>query len=271
MLRVTNRINQNALPVKDTSPQNASLVEFLTEFAKFMISSGVSLAEFQAAAKTAFLQAAMGRARLRNFRINQSALAAITGLNRTQVRALLQEWDDGPVPQPSRFSEVLDAWQNDSQFRSDDARSLKLPIRGETRSFAALAQKYCGDVSYKALLSELKKLGYVRLQGKEVSLTPRGMEHFEPRELRQLSSGLAFALRSEAPGNTDIGVITAEAVYKTPTPKSRLLIKKRIAQSTKAFAAEIRAAGEAESSRATRISDGKTRSSIFVLTVDQGK
>lgn len=257
--------------MKDSPSQNTALVEFLTEFAKYMISSGVSLAEFQNAARTAFLQAAMGRARLRNTRVNQSALAAITGLNRTQVRALLHDWEDGPTEQPSRLSEVLDAWQNDSQFLSDPSTNTKLPIRGESNSFSALVQKYCGDVSYKALLMELKALGYVRIMGKDVALTPRGMEHAEPRDVQRLSSGLAFTLRGNAPSIPEISIFTAEAVYETPSPKSRLLIKKRVAQSTKAFAADIKAAGEAEASKSPKLSGVKTRSSVFVLTVNQGK
>lgn len=256
--------------MKHTPKQNAALVEFLTEFAKLMISSGVSLVEFQAAAKTAFLQAAMGRARLRNFRVNQSALAAITGLNRAQVRELLNEWEEGPVPQPSRLFEVLDAWQRDSQFRAENLPALSLPIRGNDRSFSSLVKKYCGDVSHKAILTELKKLGYVRIVGKNVEMTPKGKSHVEPQEMRQLSAGLAFAIRNEASQESDMNVVTAEAIYKTPSPKSRLLIKKRLLQSTKAFAAEIKAAGEAEASKASACSDKRTRSSVLVITVDQG-
>lgn len=270
-MRKSKPTTQTQHPLKDTPAQNAALVEFLTEFAKYMISSGVSLAEFQAAASTAFLQAAMDRARLRNSRVNQSALAAITGLSRTQVRALLHDWEDGPPPPASRLSEVLDAWQNDSEFRNVDPRGFRLPIRGAPGSFSLLVQKYCGDVSYKALLLELKKLGYVRIQGAYVILTPRGRAHFEPREVRQLSSGLAFALRADVRPNADISVLTAEAVYKTPSPKSRLLIKKRMIQSTRAFAADIKAVGEAEAARAANRASRKTRSSIFVLTVDQGE
>lgn len=257
--------------VKSTSNQDTALVEFLTEFAKYMIASGVSLAEFQSAARTAFLQAAMGRARLRNSRINQSALAAITGLNRTQVRAILHEWEDGPVAQSRRLFDVLDAWQSDPQFGRSGAMDFRLPIRGKTRSFSALVHKYCGDISYKALLAELGKLGYVRVHGNEVNLTPKGLDPSEPREAKQLATGLAFALRNAASANTEMSVFTAEALYKTPSPKSRLLIKKRITQSTKAFAAEIRAAGEAEASRSPKNANGTTRSSILVLTIDQGR
>jgi hypothetical protein len=256
--------------VKNTPNQNAALVEFLTEFAKYMISSGVSLADFQSAATTAFLQAAMGRARLRNSRVNQSALAAITGLNRTQIRALLHEWEEGQPLQQSRLIDVLDVWQNDSQFRPESPSEFRLPIRGGERSFSSLVRKCCGDVSYKALLSELKGLGFVQISGPEVLITPRGRERLEPLEVRRLSSSLAFTLRHEALSKVDMSVFTAEAVYGAPSPKSRLLIRKRLLQSTKAFAADIRAAGEAEASKAKNGTRRKSRSSVFVLTVDPG-
>ncbi|MBK7117255.1 MAG: hypothetical protein IPH71_14790 [Proteobacteria bacterium] len=141
------------------------MFEFLTEFAKYMISSGVSLSEFQAAARLAFLQAAMGRARIL---VSTSLAAAITGLNRSQVRVVLQELEDGPIPQSSRLVEVLEAWQFDPQFASAAGAELRLPIRGDQRSFSALVQKYCGDISYKALLAELKKLNYVQIRGVDV-------------------------------------------------------------------------------------------------------
>jgi hypothetical protein len=131
-------------------------------------------------------------------------------------------------------------------------------------------QKYCGDVSYKALLSELKELGYVQLAGKSVVLAPRGRDRIESREVTRLSSGLAFAIRNDPQANAEMSIFRAEAIYRTPSPKSRLLIKKRVLQSTKAFAAEIKAAGEAEASKSPRGLRGKTRSSVLVLTVDQG-
>jgi hypothetical protein len=254
--------------VKSTLNQNAALIEFLTEFAKYMITSGVSLADFQSAATTAFIQAAMGRARLRNSRVNQSALAAITGLNRTQIRTLMHEWEEGPPLQPSRLIEVLNVWQSDSQFGCGRDSEFRLPIRGGEKSFSSLVRKCCGDVSYKALLTELKGLGYVQIRGTDVLLTPRGRERLEPLEIRRLASGLAFALRNESSAKMDMSVFTAEAIYGTPSPKSRLLIKKRLLQSTKALAAHIKAAGEAEATKAPKGSRRKSRSSVFVLTVD---
>jgi hypothetical protein len=110
----------------------------------------------------------------------------------------------------------------------------------------------------------------VQIRGAEVLLTPRGRERLEPLEVRRLSSGLAFALRNDHSAKLDMSVFTAEAIYGTPSPKSRLLVKKRLLQSTKAFAAHIKAAGEAEASKTPKGSRRKSRSSVFVLTIDPG-
>jgi hypothetical protein len=148
---------------------------------------------------------------------------------------------------------------------------MELPLRGGQYSFSALVRKYCGDVSYKAVLAELRKRRYVRVGESTVTLTQKGRSHFEPREVKLLSSGLAFALRQISPETAEIGVVTAEAIYRTPPPKSRLLIRKRMMQSAKTFAADIKAAGDAEASKSVTSPDRSTRASILVLTMDQAK
>jgi hypothetical protein len=64
-----------------------------------------------------------------------------------------------------------------------------------------------------------------------------------------------------------VGVFTAEAIYPTPPLKSRLLIKKRLVQSTKAFAADIKATGDAEAARSSAANDKVSRASILVITM----
>jgi hypothetical protein len=78
---------------------------------------------------------------------------------------------------------------------------------------------------------------------------------------------LAFALKSAPFDPSDLGVFTAEAIYSTPSPKARLLIKKRLMQSTRAFAADIKATGDAEAARAGATNDRMSRASILVITM----
>lgn len=253
--------------VKKANSHQRALIEFLREFASHLLSAGLSLEQFESAARSAFIQAAMEQARLGNSRVNQSAVAAITGLSRPQVRKYFKKRDAEQMSSEGRLGQVLSAWQKDPEYWRDGAGLAELPIRGRTASFESLVKKYGRDVSYKALLIELQKLKYVRISRSRVTLTRRGSEHFEPRELQQIASGLAFALKGHSSSRSDVGVFTAEAIYPTPSPKSRLLIRKRLVQSTKAFAADIKATGDAEAARSSATNDKVSRASILVITM----
>lgn len=232
-----------------------------------MLSAGLSLEQFEEAARSGFIQAAMEEARLRNSRVNQSAVAVITGLSRPQVRKYLKKSDGERKSPEGRLGQVLSAWQKDPEYWGGQSEPGELPIRGRVASFESLVKKYGRDVSYKALLIELQKLKYVRVSRSHVTLSAKGRKHFEPRELQQIASGLAFALKRLSSSQSDVGVFTAEAIYPTPPLKSRLLIKKRLVQSTKAFAADIKATGDAEAARSSAANDKVSRASILVITM----
>jgi len=254
--------------VKQAANTNEALVDFLREFSSYLISFGVSLEEFQDAAKVAFLQAAMEHARLGNLRINQSALAAITGLSRPQVRKVLKGIDEKPIERRGHIGQVLDGWRRDPEYWDGLAGPTRLPIRGKSRSFASLVRKYGRDVTHKALLLELGKLKYARVDNGSVVLTTKGLQQVEPKGLQQLTAGLAFALRRSSSIQNSIGVVVAEALYRTPGAKSRLLIKRRLLQSAKAFVTDIKATGDAEASRSTKTRDRLSRASVLILTSD---
>jgi len=166
-----------------------------------------------------------------------------------------------------RLGQILDAWQRNPEYWCGKSGPGELPIRGGAGSFESLVKKYGRDVSYKALLAELQKLKYVRAGRTWIELTRKGRKHFEPRELQQIAAGLAFAVKRNSAEQADLGVFTAEAIYSTPSLKSRLLIKKRLMQSTKAFAADIKATGDAEARRSGATNDRMSRTSILVITM----
>lgn len=252
--------------MKQTTNTHDSLVEFLTEFASYLVRHGISLSEFHGAARVAFLQAAMDHARLRNSRINQSALATITGLSRPQVRKILKAIEEKSVGPGGRIPQVLEGWRRDPDYWDSELGPNRLLIRGPGQSFAGLVKKYGRDVTPKAVLGELENLGYVRVYQGCVTLTQKGLKHIEPRGLQQLTAGLSFVLRR--PGNAQLGmaVVAADAIYRTPDKKSRLLIKRRLLQSAKAFVADIKATGDAEASKSDGKGDALSRTSILVIT-----
>src|SRR5262245_40832071 len=89
----------------------------MTEFARYLVAAGVSNSQFTAISRLAYFRAASHDAKFRNEKINQSALAAMTGLTRSQVRALLKQ-ADGSVQEKSsdRIGRLLDGWTLDPAF-----------------------------------------------------------------------------------------------------------------------------------------------------------
>lgn len=247
------------------------LVEFLSEFASHLLNCGITMSEFRIAAQAAFIQAALSSARLQNSRINQSAVAAVTGLSRAQVRALLRNPPDPTSSLVSqRVNAVVSGWRSDPSFIDEDGLPVPLSIAAGRRSFPALIKKYGRDVSYRALLSEMKRMGYVRQVGQSVHLQKDRELSKQMAMTQLLSQGLTHIIRRtshEAP--KVLSVISGEAAYDTPDEPSRLLLQRRLVQGTRAFAADIQAAADAATSRGGGKPNGhKVRTRILVVTVD---
>ena len=85
----------NQRPPTDSGGQ-LSLQTFLLELASLLLSRGMTPARFNQMAKLAFVQAAGEISRLRNGRVNQSRVAALTGMRRGEVRKLLSFSGDTP-------------------------------------------------------------------------------------------------------------------------------------------------------------------------------
>ena len=154
---------------RDTS----SLQQLLRELAFILVSRGISLKGFSDLSRSAFVQAAAGLSRLQNGRVNYSRVAATTGLSRADVKRLLENRRTGAfVANPQTAVErVLNGWRHDPRFsRAGKARLLR--IVGSTKSFNSLAKRYGGDVPYRAVLTELQRIGAVTADHKYVRLRP---------------------------------------------------------------------------------------------------
>jgi hypothetical protein len=120
---------------------------------------------FSDIAKFAFVRAAADMSRFITGGVNQSRVAALTGLSRGEVKATLLRAASGYDPRltstPSRLEKVLQGWRDDPRF--SNARGPKqLPITGSRCSFVNLVRKYGGDVPHRAVLDELLRVGAVR-------------------------------------------------------------------------------------------------------------
>jgi hypothetical protein len=262
-------VSSSPIPVKSQDRKEDVFVEFLSEFANHLIKCGITMVEFRAAAQTAFVQAALSTARLQNSRVNQSAVAAITGLTRTQVRALLRNPRERPPTVGARLLAVVSGWRSDPEFTDADGNPLRLPLAPGRHSFPALIKKYGRDVSRRALLSEMSRMGFVRQRSGSVSLHRIVATSPLQDMTRLLSQGLAHVIRRTPSGAaTVMNVITGEATYGLPEGASQVLLRRRLVQGTRAFAADLQVSGEAGALRQKKKAPvRKVSTRILVVTV----
>jgi hypothetical protein len=137
----------------------------LGQISELAVGAGLSVDDVVHLLQLAFVNAAQAHSRLRNGRPNISQTAAATGMTRPQVAksiAILGKHRAGKsieVRSNSRTLRVVRAWH--SRIRRTDHKSLwTLPYAGK-RSFSEIVRRSAGDVPPRAMLQELRRLGWV--------------------------------------------------------------------------------------------------------------
>lgn len=261
----------NQISEKSTLLQK-HLANLMAELARYLLASGVSFQEFESAAQNGFVVAAAEVARLRNARINQSAIAAMTGLTRNQVRALVAKPLKSLERQPAnRLDQLIVGWTTDPKFVSATHEPKALELGASSRSFTELAKKYGSDIPPKALLSELKRRKLVVVTKSSVRLVIANIESRAERELKQLSQALCVALRPpdvRQPRRSTRSA-AAEISYRALPPVGEVLLRRRVKQGLDALMRDIQSAAEAaghsggsEKKRTNRMS----KLSVILLT-----
>jgi hypothetical protein len=137
--------------------------------------------ELQMAAKIACIGVAAESAQLGN-RLNNSRIAAATGLTRKDVRTLASLLKSGKVTAgrevaKQRTARVLHGWRTDPEFVDRRGSPLRLQVSGPGLTFHVLVKRYGGDVTPVSVLNELVRSGAVsRAAGGRVAVkknTPR--------------------------------------------------------------------------------------------------
>jgi hypothetical protein len=257
--------------VEQLDRQYSAVVEFLTEFARHMISSGLTAAALNSAAQLAFVNAAIREARLSNTRINQSIIAAMTGLTRTQVRAAMKGRVKASHSSKDRLGRIVAAWQSDPEFTDEFGKPRALSVERHPADFQALTRKHGRDVSYKALLLELRRRKYVQLAGDKVRIAEHEDAAQVSGELRTIAQALAFSIRAatEDAKHTDVHVVTKEVVYDVLPQKSKLLFRKRLVQGVRMLGADVQAAADSLVTATSRPGRRQySRTSVLIVTLE---
>lgn len=249
-----------------------ALEEFLAEIARLLISAGVAYPEFSAAAQAAFVKVALSRSKLRNKRINQSAIAAITGLSRTAVRGILKVGASHGHRHTGPSLSVLIGWNSDPEFLTSSGVPRILPRKGSKASFQRLVKAYGRDVSERALFSELSRLKLIETRGSGIALKSVSSEERNVRDVRLLVSTLAQAL--QAPDSSrhprTLSASGSSLRFTTPSAVGRILFRRRLRQGLGAFLADIKeSAAVAHRSTSQTRRSGQRMSKVTVLVISQ--
>jgi hypothetical protein len=226
------------------------VIEFMSEFASYLLSAGIKTSRFIDISQIAFYKAASSNSRFRNKRLNHSALAATTGLTRVQVRQFSKLESPQPRPNIDRIENVVRGWINDPAFSTTRRSPKRLAFGTRNAPFSMLVRKYGADVSARSVLRELIRKGVVTVRGRSVALNPS--ERLRIGEIRlQQAVPLLVALLKQSneqdvqkqPIRTSIG----EAVFPVTSAKGQIRLQRRTAQAVAALLADLKSAGAAAS------------------------
>jgi hypothetical protein len=152
-----------------STPNQRALSALLTELAGVFVLRGITPRKFNDIADQAFVAAAANLSKLRNGRTNQSRIAAITGMRRSEIRKHLQGRADISHHR-SPVDHVLTAWSANQRYRNSAGRPKRLNISGGDLSFATLVKNHVGDIPHRAVLDEMRRIGAVRKIGTQVEM-----------------------------------------------------------------------------------------------------
>lgn len=222
------------------------LTSFISELAHYLLAAGVGCSRFESIVRLAYFRAAAANARFSNEKLNQSAVAAMTGLTRTQVRALArQNAAAQPLVVKDRLEQVLDGWMTDPRFSLSHSVPRKLRSSGRGNTFAALARKYGGDVPARSLLREMHRQGYVASSGGYVSMRKKARETYEEARVRRITEALKglVAYTESAQPPVLARTLNSETTYKASSEKGRHLMNRIAASRLHEFLEGLSTAG----------------------------
>jgi uncharacterized protein DUF6502 len=136
---------------------------------RILVRFGVSAGEFKAIVDSVYAHAGSEYLAEQDERVTYSKLAVITGINRAFLPTILAnpqgEFHPRSNTQLHRAARVLNGWYDDKQFQTALGDPAVLPVDGERHSFRQLVELYSGGVYHQTILSELERVGAIRLIG----------------------------------------------------------------------------------------------------------
>jgi len=159
-----------------------ALLEILRKLTRILLRNGIAYPEFAEYARRAYVTTAWEDFSLSNRKPTVTRVAVITGLTRKEVKRLMDtpvEESLGGQQRYNRAVRVITGWLRDDEFHTVDGNPRPLVVDDENSGFPALVRRYSGDMTARAMLDELERVGTVRIKDGVAlllrrSYTPRG-------------------------------------------------------------------------------------------------
>ncbi len=147
---------------------NASY-KLLIPLVKILLRKGVAFNEFMQIVKQAYVDVAAQKLIKSDGKATTSRIAIVTGLTRKDVAQIRKSpfTAESISTKYNRSMRVISGWLEDKEFCTPGGYPEVLPINGEEKSFAALVERYSGNMTTRAMLDELESVGIVKRIEKE--------------------------------------------------------------------------------------------------------
>ena len=160
-MKTTRRRVRHVDPIREATI--ATLQRIVDHLIILMFDTGVTVQELSHLIKDRAVRVATIRVAREIGRKNNSRVAIVTGLPRSEVRKILETAHAIPSPPntESAARRVLGGWFDDPRFLSRSGDPAVLPIFGRGRSFERLVSLYATGLPVRAMLDELVQIDAV--------------------------------------------------------------------------------------------------------------
>lgn len=145
----------------------AAYSKLLRPLIRILLRHGVTYAEFSEVVKTVFVTTAAQEFRVPGKKMSKARIAIVTGLTRKEVQRLSSIGHEERFTLKTnlnRITRVLSGWHTDPDFTGPYGMPLEIRYDSDVpndSTFVRLVQQYSGDMTPRAMLDELMRVGAV--------------------------------------------------------------------------------------------------------------
>lgn len=144
----------------------AAYSKLLRPLIRILLRHGVTYAQLSEVIKTVYVSIAAQEFKVPGKKMSKARIAIVTGLTRKEVQRISEKDEESAEPKAntSRIARVLMGWHTDPDFTGPYGMPLELRYDSdvpEDATFTRLVQRYSGDMTPRAMLDELVRVGTV--------------------------------------------------------------------------------------------------------------